>query len=409
MSDDKSDPPIDDRSDSPGNDGRQPGSPTERGFTTVAVHVGQEPDPSTGAVIPPIHATSTFVMPRFGEPGDYIYSRSANPTRSNVEAVLAALEGGQRAVAFASGTAAIDAVVRLLRPGDHLVCSKAVYGGTYRLFENVLREQGGLRFGYVDTSDLEATATAMDDDTRMLFVETPTNPLMQLTDIAGAAELAHEHDALLVVDNTFASPCFQRPLALGADIVVHSTTKFINGHSDSIGGVAVTDDDAVADRLQFLAKSTGATLSPFEAWLIQRGVKTLGLRMQRHDGNAREIAGYLSQHSAVGHVHYPGLADHPQHELARRQMSGFGGMLSFELADLDAVGRFLDGLEICTLAESLGGVETLISHPASMTHASIPAEERTARGIGDGLVRMSAGIEDVDDLIADLDQALARA
>ncbi|MFQ5743946.1 MAG: trans-sulfuration enzyme family protein [Acidobacteriota bacterium] len=377
------------------------------GFTTRAVHVGQEADPTTGAVIPPLYATSTYVQFRFGEPGEYVYSRSGNPTRRALEKNLAALEGASQAVAFGSGTAAIDAVTRLLASGDHLVCSEAVYGGTYRLFEQVLRDSSGLSFSYVDTSEIEAVEAVWQHNTRMLYVETPTNPLLQLTDIAAAAELAQRHGALLVVDNTFMSPYFQRPLQFGADVVVHSTTKFLNGHSDSIGGVAATNREELAERLDFLAKSAGATLSPFEAWLIQRGVKTLALRMEQHDSSARRIAAMLADHPAVRKVYYPGLADHPQHQLAERQMSGFGGMLSFELADLEAVSSVLNAVQICALAESLGGVETLISHPASMTHAAIPAEVRQARGISDGLVRLSVGIEDTDDLLGDLERALA--
>ena len=381
------------------------GDHKEGGFSTRAVHVGQGPDPTTGAVIPPLHATSTFVQFRFGEPGTYVYSRSGNPTRAALETTLASLEGGAHAVAFASGTAAIDAVLRLLSVGDHVVSTEALYGGTYRLFEQVLR-RGGLSFSYADTSDLSATTAVWRDNTRMLYVETPTNPLMQLTDIAAAAELASARDALLVVDNTFMSPYFQRPLEFGAHVVVHSTTKFLNGHSDSIGGVAVSDDSDMAERLQFIAKSAGATLSPFEAWLIQRGAKTLALRMERHEDSARRIAAFLDEHPKVARAHYPGLADHPQHQLAKHQMSGYGGVLSFELADLEAVTTLLNALHVCTLAESLGGVETLISHPASMTHAAIPQDEREARGITDGLVRMSVGIEDADDLVADLEQAL---
>ncbi|MFW6198225.1 MAG: trans-sulfuration enzyme family protein [Acidobacteriota bacterium] len=379
-----------------------------KGFATRAIHVGQEPDPTTGSVIPPIHATSTFVQFEFGEPGRYIYSRSANPTRTALEQNLASLESGEHGIAFASGCAAIDAALRLVKPGEHVLCSADLYGGTYRLFEQVLRDYG-LDFEYVDTTDLEVVREAWRDETRMLYIETPTNPLMRLTDIRAAAELARERGALSVVDNTFMSPYFQRPLELGADLVLHSTTKYINGHSDSIGGILVTDDHDLADRLLFIAKSVGATLSPFEAWLIQRGVKTLALRMERVDASARRIASFLEGHEAVRRVHYPGLASHPQHELAKRQMSGFGGMVSFELDGMESVKHMLDALQICVLAESLGGVETLISNPASMTHASIPRQERLARGIRDGLVRISVGIEDVDDLLADLEGALPRS
>ena len=379
-----------------------------KGFTTKAVHIGQDPDPATGAVIPPLHATSTYIQEELGVPGEYVYSRSGNPTRRNLEANLAALENADHAVAFASGTAAVDACLRFLGPDDHVVCSAAVYGGTYRLFEKVLRRSSGIAFTYVDTSDLDATEAVWNERTRMLFVETPTNPLMQLTDITAAADLAQRTGALLVVDNTFMSPYLQRPLDYGAHLVLHSTTKFINGHSDSIGGVVCTNREDLADSLDFVAKSAGATLSPFEAWLIQRGVKTMALRMERSQETTKRLVAILGDHPAVQHVYYPGLEDHPDHALAKRQMRGFGAMLSFDLADFDAAKILLDGLEIMVLAESLGGVETLISHPASMTHASIPENIRRERGIGDGLVRISVGIEDADDLVADLEQALAR-
>ena len=379
-----------------------------KGFTTKAVHIGQDPDPATGAVIAPIHATSTYIQEELGVPGEYVYSRSGNPTRRNLEANLAALENADHAVTFASGTAAVDACLRFLGPDDHVVCSAAVYGGTYRLFEKVLRRSSGIAFTYVDTSDLDATEAVWNERTRMLFVETPTNPLMQLTDITAAADLAQRTGALLVVDNTFMSPYLQRPLDYGAHLVLHSTTKFINGHSDSIGGVVCTNREDLADSLDFVAKSAGATLSPFEAWLIQRGVKTMALRMERSQETTKRLVAILGDHPAVQHVYYPGLEDHPDHALAKRQMRGFGAMLSFDLADFDAAKILLDGLEIMVLAESLGGVETLISHPASMTHASIPENIRRERGIGDGLVRISVGIEDADDLVADLEQALAR-
>lgn len=376
------------------------------GFATRAVHVGQDPDPTTGAVIPPLHATSTFVQFEFGKPGEYIYSRSANPTRTALERNLASLEGASHGIAFASGCAATDSVIRLLAPGAHVITSSDLYGGTYRLFEQVLRDFG-IDFEYVETSDVATIQAAWRDETAMVYVETPTNPLMSLTDIAAVAELTRERQVRLVVDNTFMSPYFQRPLELGAELVLHSTTKYINGHSDSIGGIVMTNDGADAERLRFIAKSVGAALSPFEAWLIQRGVKTLALRMERVDISARAVAEMLQQHPSVERVYYPGLRSHPQHELAKRQMHGFGGMVSFELADFDAVKRFLDAVQVCTLAESLGGVETLISHPASMTHASIPKAEREARGIKEGLTRISVGVEDLADLIADLEQALA--
>ena len=376
------------------------------GFTTKAVHIGQNPDPSTGAVIPPIHATSTYIQEEFGVPGEYVYSRSGNPTRRNLELNLAALENADHAVAFASGTAAVDACLRFLGPDDHVVCSESVYGGTYRLFEQVLRRTSGLDFTYVNTSDLEATEAAWNEQTRMLYIETPSNPLMQLTDIAAAAELAQSTGALLVVDNTFMSPYLQRPLDYGAHLVLHSTTKFLNGHSDSIGGVVCTNREDLSTSLDFISKSAGATLSPFEAWLIQRGVKTMALRMERSQETTKRLAAILNDHPKVQHVYYPGLETHPDHALAKRQMSGFGAMLSFDLANFDAVKIFLDALNVMVLAESLGGVETLISHPASMTHASIPENVRRDRGIGDGLIRISVGIEDTEDLVADLEQAL---
>jgi len=379
-----------------------------KGFTTQAVHIGQEPDPSTGSVIPPIHMTSTYVQEEFGKPGEYVYSRSGNPTRRNLEASLAAMENAEHAIAFGSGTAAIDACLRFLGPDDHVVCSEAVYGGTYRLFEQILRRASGLSFTYVDTSDLDATEAAWTEQTRMLYVETPTNPLMQLTDIAAAADLAQRTGALLVVDNTFMSPYLQRPLDFGAHLTLHSTTKFLNGHSDSIGGVVCTNRGDLAESLHFVAKAAGATLSPFEAWLIQRGLKTLALRVDRSQETAVRLAAVLDEHPAVQHVYYPGLESHPDHALAKRQMSGFGAMISFDLAGYDEAKTLLDAVQVCVLAESLGGVETLISHPASMTHASIPEPIRAERGIGEGLVRISVGIEDADDLIADLQQALGK-
>jgi len=377
----------------------------DSGFATRAVHVGQDPDPETGAVIPPLHATSTFVQFEFGKPGEYIYSRSANPTRTALEANLAALESARFGVAFASGCAATDSITRLLQPGAHVIAGTDLYGGTYRLFEQVLRDFG-FDFEYVDTTDVANIEAAWRDETAMVYIETPTNPLMSLTDISAAAELTRARGARLAVDNTFMSPYLQRPLELGADLVFHSTTKYINGHSDSIGGIVLTNDDDDAERLRFIAKSVGAALSPFEAWLIQRGVKTLALRMERSQATAERVVDLLDGHEKVRHVYYPGLPSHPQHELAKRQMDGFGGMVSFDLADMASVKRLLDSLTVFTLAESLGGVETLISNPASMTHASIPREEREARGVKDGLVRISVGVEDAEDLLADLRQGL---
>lgn len=375
-------------------------------FATRAVHVGQDPDPQTGAVIPPLHATSTFVQFEFGKPGEYIYSRSANPTRTALELNLASLESAEHGIAFSSGCAAADSVMRLLRPGAHVITCADLYGGTYRLFEQVLRDFG-FDFEYVDTTDGAKVEAAWREETAMVFLETPTNPLMTLTDIESVSDLARQRNARVVVDNTFMSPYFQRPLELGAHLALHSTTKYINGHSDSIGGIVMTNDAADAERLRFIAKSVGATLSPFEAWLIHRGVKTLALRMERVDMTARRVAAFLDDHAAVDRVYYPGLESHPQHALAKRQMSGFGGMVSFDLASMEAVKRLLDALQVCTLAESLGGVETLISNPASMTHASIPKAEREAAGVKDGLVRISVGIEDPDDILADLEKGLA--
>jgi cystathionine gamma-lyase/cystathionine beta-lyase/cystathionine gamma-lyase/homocysteine desulfhydrase len=376
-------------------------------FSTICVHAGQQPDPSTGAVIVPIYQTSTYVQEALGKHKGFEYARTQNPTRGVLEANLAAIEGGAAAFAFSSGMAAESAVMTLLQAGDHVVVTDNTYGGTYRLFERVLRKQG-LDFTYVDTANLEATRAAFRPSTKMLFVETPTNPVLRLTDLAAVSELAHDRGAFVVVDNTFASPYVQRPLTLGADIVVHSTTKFLNGHSDSVGGVAVAVRDEHVEWLRFVQNAEGAILGPMDAWLVLRGTKTLPLRMERHNANALEIAAHLERHPKVTRVHYPGLPSHPQHELARRQMRGFGGVISFELGSFERARTFLNGVELMALAESLGGVETLTSHPASMTHASVPPERRAAIGITEDMVRVSVGIEDVDDLIADLDQALDR-
>lgn len=375
-------------------------------FDTVCLHAGQEPDPSTGAVVTPIYQTSTYVQEALGRHKGYEYARTQNPTRSALEGNLAAIEGGRAAFAFASGMAAINAVATRLASGDHMIVSNNVYGGTYRLFERVLRRHG-LSFTYVDTGDLDATARAFTPATRLLFVETPSNPIMRLTDLAGAADLAHRHHARLVVDNTFASPCLQRPIELGADLVVHSTTKYLNGHSDSIGGAVVATRDDDIEWLAFVQNAAGAILGPFDSWLVLRGTKTLPLRMARHSATGLALARFLERHPRVPRVYYPGLPSHPQHELAARQMRGFGGMLAFDVGSLDAARRVLNAVRLMALAESLGGVETLISHPATMTHASVPAAEREALGITDGLVRVSAGLEDVNDLEDDLAQALA--
>jgi cystathionine gamma-lyase/cystathionine beta-lyase/cystathionine gamma-lyase/homocysteine desulfhydrase len=377
------------------------------GFSTDAIHVGQEPDPSTGAIIVPIYQTSTFVQEALGKHKGYEYARTSNPTRTALERNLAALERARFGFAFASGMAAINALMTLFKAGDHIVAGHNLYGGSFRLFERVLRGFG-LAFSYANTCRSEEVESAFRPNTRLLFIETPTNPIMEITDIAAAAGVAHRHGALLAVDNTFMSPYFQRPLELGADVVVHSTTKYLNGHSDGVGGAVMLNDVGLADRLKFLQNAAGAILGPFDSWLVLRGVKTLAVRMERHNHNGLAVAQYLAQHPKVRKVYYPGLPSHPQHELARKQMSGFGGMIAFETGSLKNARTVLNSVRLCALAESLGGVETLISHPATMTHASVPAEERQRIGITDGLVRISVGIEDVEDLIADLDQALAR-
>ena len=375
-------------------------------FDTLAIHGGQEPDPTTGAVMPPVYLTSTYRQPRMGENWPYDYARTINPTRRALERNLAILEGGVDARAFASGMAAISTVMHLLGSGDHVVVSQNVYGGTYRLFEGVLRKYG-LDFSWVDTSDLGAIEAAFRPATRMLYVETPTNPTLQLTDLRKASKIAASRRALTVVDNTFMSPVFQKPIDLGADIVVHSTTKYLNGHSDTVGGAVVVARKKLAERMAYLQNSVGAILAPLDAFLVLRGIKTLPLRMERHDRSARRIARWLEDHGKVGKVHYPGLASHPQHRLARRQMSGFGGMISFDVGTRGRAKKVLDRVRLCALAESLGGVETLISHPASMTHGSVPKTERERIGVTEGLVRISVGIEAADDLIEDLDHALA--
>lgn len=377
------------------------------GFSTDAIHVGQEPDPATGAIIVPIYQTSTYVQEELGKHKGYEYARTANPTRSALERNLARLEGGRYGYAFASGMAAINALMTLLKSGDHVLASHNLYGGSFRLFERVLKDFG-LSFSYANTSRLEDVERAIQPETRLLYVETPTNPVMEITDIAAAAALAHRRGLLLAVDNTFMSPYFQRPLELGADLVLHSTTKYLNGHSDGVGGAIILNDPALADRLKFLQNAAGAILGPFDSWLILRGVKTLAVRMRQHDVNGQAVANFLAAHPRVQKVYYPGLPAHPQHELARRQMKGFGGMIAFETGSLENARVVLRSVRLCSLAESLGGVETLISHPASMTHASVPAEDRERLGITAGLVRISVGIEDVEDLIADLDRALAQ-
>jgi cystathionine beta-lyase/cystathionine gamma-synthase len=377
------------------------------GFKTDAIHAGQEPDPSTGAVTIPIYQTSTYVQEGLGKHKGYEYARTKNPTRLALEQNMAVLERGVAGYAFASGMAAETAITQLLlKQGDHAICSDNVYGGTFRLFDKIVRHYG-IEFGYVTTSDLEAVRKALRPNTRMVFIETPTNPVMAITDIRAVAEIAHANDTRVVVDNTFMSPYFQRPLELGADIVVHSTTKYLNGHSDSVGGIVVLKHKEDAEKLAFIQNAAGAILSPFDSWLVLRGIKTLPVRMEAHNANGIAVAKYLSTKKQVQKIYYPGLPAHPGHELAKKQMAGFGAMIAFDLGSLDRAKTFLGRVRLCSLAESLGGVETLISHPATMTHASVPAEQRARLGITDGLVRISVGIEDVEDLIADLEQAFA--
>jgi cystathionine beta-lyase/cystathionine gamma-synthase len=382
------------------------GDSSRRGFATRAIHAGQPPEPRTGAVAVPIFQTSTYLYKELGEHTGYEYARVQNPTREALEENVAALEEGATGHAFASGMAAIATLMTSLRAGDHVVASRTVYGGTYRFFTKIL-ERFGLEFSWVDSSDLAAVEAAFRPHTKMLYLETPTNPLMEITDLRAAAALAHARGAKVVVDNTFLSPYLQRPLTLGADYVVHSTTKFLNGHSDSIGGVVVCREAADGEWLAFASKSMGAILSPFDSFLILRGIKTLPVRMERHEANARAIVERLVASPKVERVFYPGLPSHPGHAIQAAQASGFGAMITFELGSYAAAKRLLDRFEVMSLAESLGGVETLISHPASMTHASIPAEERAKIGITDGLVRISVGIESLDDLLADLERGLA--
>jgi cystathionine beta-lyase/cystathionine gamma-synthase len=376
-------------------------------FSTICLHAGQEPDPSTGAIITPIYQTSTYVQEALGKHKGYEYARTQNPTRMALERNVAAIESGKAGFAFASGMAAIGAIATLLKSGDHVVVSDNTYGGTFRLFDKVLTRYQ-LTFSYVDTSNLDEVEQLITPATRMLFVETPTNPMMRLTDLRAAADLAHRHGVRLVVDNTFASPYVQRPIELGADIVTHSTTKYLNGHSDSVGGVVIAQRDDDIEWLTFVQNAEGAILSPFDSFLVLRGTKTLPIRMQQHNANGLALAQFLSTHPKVKTVYYPGLPTHPQHALAKRQMNGFGGMLAFDVGSFESARRVLDSVRLHALAESLGGVETLISHPATMTHASVPAERRAALGITDGMVRISAGIEDIDDLRDDLAQALER-
>src|SRR6476469_2290676 len=378
----------------------------EKGFATRALHDGQEPEALTGSITVPIYATSTYLQDELGKPRKgYEYARVTNPTRDRLQENLASLERGLAARVFSSGMAAINAICTMLKSGDHVLCSDNVYGGVPRLFNQILANFG-LEFSYVDTSDLNAVERAIRRNTRLLYVETPTNPLMTISDIAAISSLAHKRGAEVVVDNTFMSPYFQQPIGLGADMVVHSTTKFLNGHSDGLGGVVVCTQQQQADQLAFIQKSAGAILSPFECWLILRGVKTLAVRMEQHDRNGRAVAEFLARHKKVKRVFYPGLREHPQHELAKRQMWGFGSMITFESGSLGNARKMLRKVRVCSLAESLGGVETLISHPATMTHAALGEKGRKAIGLTDGMVRISVGIEDADDIVADLDQAL---
>lgn len=376
-------------------------------FSTMAIHAGQEPDPSTGAIITPIFQTSTYAQAGMGDHKGFEYARTANPTRSALESCLAALEDGQYGLAFASGMAAESAVLSLLESGDHLVSCDDLYGGTYRMFDRILR-RSHVEVSYVTVGNVADYEQAICPDTRLVWLESPTNPLLRLADIQAVAEIAHRHEALLVVDNTFASPYFQQPLRAGADIVLHSTTKYINGHSDVIGGAVITNNTEVYEALKFYQNAAGAVPGPFDAWLTLRGVKTLAVRMRQHEENASSVAQYLTEHARVERVYYPGLATHPDHELAKRQMKGFGGMVSFqlrgELADVDNVVR---RFRYFAFAKSLGGIESLVCHPASMTQGPIPREVREARGLTDTLLRLSVGIEDIEDLLADLDYALA--
>lgn len=375
------------------------------GFSTDAIHAGQEPDPTTGAVTVPIYQTSTYAQEALGKHKGFEYARTQNPTRMALEKNMAVLEAGYAGNAFASGMASITTTMMLLKSGDHVISTDNVYGGTYRLFAQILSNLG-LEFSFVDTSNLENVRNAVRSNTRMVYLETPTNPLLTLTDLRRTAEFCKEMNYLMVVDNTFMSPFLQQPIKLGADIVLHSTTKYLNGHSDGVGGIAVVATKELAEKMAFLQNAAGAILSPLDSWLVLRGIKTLAVRMQRHCENAMKIAEYLTHSKKVQKVFYPGLKDHPQHELARTQTSGFGGMISFETGSLEKAKIICENVRIFSLAESLGGVESLIGHPVSMTHASVPKAKRQEMGLTDGVVRLSVGIEDVEDLIGDLAFAL---
>jgi cystathionine gamma-lyase len=374
-------------------------------FGTRAIHAGQRPDPLSGAIMPPVYQTSTYVQEGMGRHKGYEYARGKNPTREALERNVAALEGGRHGFAFASGMACLDSIMKLFRAGDHFICGESSYGGTFRLLDRILRNYG-LTFTFLDTRDPQLVEDARTPSTRAIIVETPTNPLMRLTDLAAVGEIARRANARLIVDNTFATPFFQRPFESGADIVYHSTTKYLNGHSDMIGGICVVRDDGLAEQLQFIQNAAGAVPGPLDSWLALRGTKTLHLRMPRHDANGRRIAPWLAERLGEQNVIYPGLTSHPQHALAARQMTGFGGMITIELGTRERAARILERVRVFSLAESLGGVESLISHPASMTHASVPPEHRARLGITDGMVRLSCGVEDVEDLLEDLEQAL---
>ena len=373
-------------------------------FSTKAIHAGQEADPTTGAVMMPVYLTSTYVQQELGKNKGYEYSRVSNPTRDALERNIAALENGKHGLAFGSGMAAIDAIFRIMKPGDHILVSHNVYGGTYRIGKMVLEEYG-LQFDFVDTTKLDLVQQTIKKNTKMIFIETPTNPTMEITDLSAIASLARKHKLLTVADNTFATPYIHRPLDHGFDIVVHSLTKYLHGHSDMLGGMVVTSKKSVNERLRFLQKAVGGILSPFDSWLCLRGTKTLAVRMERHGKSAMEVAEWLTKQKKVKSVYYPGLAHHPQHALAKQQMKNFGGMISFDLGSLKAANQFLKHVRLCALAESLGGVESLISHPATMTHASIPYDQRQKIGVTDGLVRISVGLEEVEDIVSDLTSA----
>ena len=377
-------------------------------FDTKVVRAGIIPDPHTGSIVPPIYETATYVLPEVGRDRGYDYTRSSNPTRQILEDNLAAIENAQFAISFASGMAAVDACLKLLKSGDHIICGDDVYGGVTRHFDTVLSHYG-LKFTYVDTTDSAAVRSAVQTETKLLWIETPTNPLLKITDLEAMATIARENNILLGVDSTFATPVFLRPLELGADIVMHSTTKYLSGHNQIIGGVLATNDTSIREKMKFIQKTIGNVSSPFDCWLNLSGLKTLHLRMQRHSESALKVAKFLENHDKIKSVLYPGLASHPQHEIAKQQMSGFSGMISFELTGGTESGKqLMNNVKLCGLAESLGSVETMITHPATMTHADVPSEDRARRGLTDGLVRLSVGIEDVNDIIYDLEEALEK-